>query len=70
MSKRILVGYFIQRTWKRPPHDGETLFAESHRLYKERGDAEIALARDRVGGGLDDRFNYDVAEAWMHTEEQ
>lgn len=59
---RVLVGYFIRRTWKKPPHDGQTLFAESHRIYPTRELAENAH-RQRIGS-LDDRFDYDVAEAW------
>lgn len=68
MSK-VLVGYFIRRTWKQPPHPGKTLFAESHRLYDTHKKASRALEQSLSNGHLDDRYDYSVAEAWMHTEE-
>lgn len=67
---RILVGYFIRRTWKKPPHDGQTLFAESHRVYPTRELAHEVMENRRKRNDFDPRFEYDVAEAWMHTEDE
>lgn len=63
-----LVGYFIRRTWKREPHPGKTLVPGVHRLYPTKQEAIETLAIDERAGNLDDRFTYDVAEAWMRTE--
>lgn len=68
MSERVLVGYFIRRTWKKPPRDGQTLFAESHRIYDEREHAQDDLDRLKELGRTDKRFDYDIAEAWMHAD--
>ncbi len=67
MSNRVVVGYFVRRTWKVPPHSGETLFAETRQLYSTRKLAEAAarIAAGRWGS----RFDLDVCEAWMHVDE-
>lgn len=65
---RALVGYFIRRTWKKAPHDGKTLFAESHRIYPTSELAGEVLANKVQRNALDPRFDYSVAEAWMEVE--
>lgn len=65
---RVLIGYFIRRTWKKPPHPGKTLFAESRRIYGTYVEASMALDELTIEQRLDQRFDYDIAEAWMHTD--
>lgn len=68
--KRVLVGYFIRKTWKAPPHPGMTLHAETYDIYETREKAQAAIdswpTRRR-----DSRFEYEVAEVWkrVHDEE-
>lgn len=69
MSDRTLVGYFIRRTWKDCP-PGKTLVAESHRIYPTRDKAEQAIVQKSAYGKLDERFTYDVAEAYMTVEKE
>lgn len=66
----MLIGYFIRRTWAGPRVDGKTWCAYPQRLYPTRRDADDALSRQQVGGGLDPDYEYDIAEAYMHVEEE
>jgi hypothetical protein len=63
---RVLVGYFIRRTWKKP-HDCD-IGSESHKLYRTREVAEQALA-SKQQGPLAAEFDFDICEAWMHTDD-
>lgn len=65
---RVSVGFFIRRTWKNCP-PGKTLCAQAHRIYPTREEAADALAFTERHGYPDSRFDYDIAEAWMHVEE-
>lgn len=67
---RTLVGYFIRRTWKKPPHIGKTLCSTLHRIYPTKKSAVDALILGERSGHFDDRFDHDVEEVWMHTEEE
>jgi hypothetical protein len=62
---RVLLGYYIKRTWRGPPPIGKTWSAYPHRLYPSRKAAEAALKRgvDK----LDDRFDHTITEAWMRV---
>jgi hypothetical protein len=64
-----IVGYYIRRTWKTPPHPGTTLHNESHRVYPTREAAEEAMA-DKLVWMNHEQFNLDVAPAWMITPDE
>lgn len=66
---RIQLGWFIQRTWRKPwPRDGQTLCAAKHRIYPTRNAAVEALIVGECSGYFDDRFDHDVAEVWMRLD--
>ncbi len=64
-----LIGYFIRRTYRTPPPIGKTICAQPHRIYPTRQDAEDAADRVCASAYFDNRYTYDIAEAWMRTEE-
>lgn len=66
---RVLIGYFIRRTVKDADAvRGKTFNAESKRIYATREQAEEAIVIE-CAGYLDTRFEHEVAEAYMHVED-
>lgn len=66
---RVLIGYFIRRTYRNLDEwRGKTISAHEHRLYPTRELAAWQLGYQLELGQLDERFVYDVAEAWMLLE--
>lgn len=68
---RVLIGYFIARRIKDEHRvRGKTFSAYGHRLYPTRTEAHERLLADERMMGLDPRYDYDIAEAYMHVEDE
>lgn len=61
-SERRIVGWFIRRFPKQPPHDGQTIYAETQTLYPTEEAATKAMRTMALNHG---RYMYAVAPAYM-----
>lgn len=65
-ERKVLVGYYVERTWRTPPHKGETLVASLRTIYPTMDDAIIAAVQEQR---IDDRYTYAGVAVWKVIHE-